>query len=205
MRIGVFGGTFDPIHNGHLALVDAALRHFGLDRVLLMPGHVTPFKQDSLVTSPEDRLAMVRLAARGNPRLEVSTLELDRGGVSYTVDTLEALRAQRPGDELWLLLGLDSLREFGRWRRARDILSLATVATLRRPGTTLPEGDLPGLDAADTALLRKNVADGDCPDISSSDIRRRIAAGLPLDGLLPEAVSAYIRRRGLYGCAPATP
>ncbi len=198
MKLGVFGGTFNPVHNGHLALAEAALCAFGLDRVLFVPGHVTPFKQDRPAAPDADRLAMLRLALQNRPRMDISTVELDRGGVSYTVDTLETLRATHPGDELWLLLGLDSLLSFGHWYRARDILDLATVATLLRPGSSLPDGPLAGFDTAQSDSLRAHVANGDCPDISSTEVRRRIAAGESTAGLLPDSVAEYIRAHGLY-------
>lgn len=198
MRIGLFGGTFNPVHNGHIALAEAALSAFSLDRILFMPGFITPFKQGQTLASPEDRLAMLRLATADNPRFEVSTLELGRGGVSYTVHTLEALRAARPDDDLWLLVGLDSLLSLGRWYRAHDILKLATVGTLLRPGTTLPEGDLPGFSSGETALLRTHIANGDCPDIASSAIRAALNEGQDVSTLLPCPVASYISSHKLY-------
>lgn len=205
MKLGIFGGTFNPVHNGHLALAEAALRAFGLDRVLFVPGFVTPFKQTQAIAPAADRLAMLRLAIGDRPNLDISTIELDRGGVSYTVDTLESLRTSRPDDEFWLLLGLDSLLSFGLWYRAHDILRLARVATLLRPGATLPPGNLAGFDAEETALLRARIASGDCPDISSTEIRRRIAAGESTSGLLPDAVADYIRAHRLYAAAETAP
>ena len=202
MKVGIYGGTFDPVHNGHLALAGAALGAFGLDQVLFVPGHVTPFKLNARIASDADRLAMLRLAVEGNPRFGVSTIELDRGGVSYTVDTLKALRAAHPDWELWLLVGSDSLLSLGHWHRAADIVRLASIGTLRRPGVPLPDR-LPGFPPDVSRRLLNHVADGDCPDIASSDIRRRIAAGDPLDGLLPPAVAEYIAQRHLYDEPPA--
>ena len=138
-KVGIFGGTFDPVHSGHVALAASALRAFSLDEVLLVPGHVTPFKIGARMASDADRLAMLRLAVAGNDRMHVSTIELDRGGVSYTVDTLESLRAVHPDWALWLLLGADSLLSLGRWHRAMDIVRLASVGTIHRPGFALPD------------------------------------------------------------------
>ena len=197
MKVGIFGGTFDPVHNGHLALAGAALAAFGLDRVLFVPGHVTPFKIDDRIASDADRLAMVRLATDGNPRFEVSSVEIDRGGISYTVDTLETLHASHPDWQLWLLLGSDSLLSLGRWHRASDIVQIARVGTLRRPDAPLPNR-LPGFSPDVSRELLANVADGDCPDISSSDLRQRIATGDSVEGLVPPAVAQYIARRNLY-------
>ena len=200
MKVGIYGGTFDPVHNGHLALAEAALAAFSLERVLFVPGHVTPFKIGVRTASAEDRLEMLRLAVAGRPHLGVSTIELDRGGVSYTVDTLEALRAAHPDWDLWFLLGADSLPALGRWHRGADIPRLANVGTLRRPGIALP-ARLDGFSPEVSRRLLANVADGDCPDISSSEVRRRAAAGESLEGLVPEAVAEYIARRGVYRAA----
>lgn len=199
MRVGLFGGTFDPVHRGHVALAEAALSAFMLDRVVLMPGYVTPFKQGRKVASAEDRLAMLQLAVAGHPKVEVSTLELERGGVSYTVDTLEALRALHPEDELWLLMGLDSLLSLGHWYRAHDIVRLATVATLLRPGAALPRGDFAGFSAEESAALREHIVDGHCPEISSTDVRAKLRASRTgeVPELAPE-VLAYIRAKRLY-------
>lgn len=201
MRVGIYGGTFNPVHNGHLALAEAALGAFALERVLFVPGHVTPFKIGVRVASDGDRLAMLRLAIAGRPAFGVSTVELDRGGVSYTVDTLECLRAAHPDWDLWLLLGADSLLSLGRWHRGADIPRLASVGTLRRPGVVLP-GRLDGFSPDVSRGLLANVADGDCPDISSSEVRRRARAGEPLAGLVPDAVAGYIVHHGVYGGAP---
>ena len=196
-KVGIFGGTFDPVHSGHVALASAALRAFSLDEILLIPGHVTPFKIDARTASDADRLAMLRLAIAGNARMSVSTIELDRGGVSYTVDTLEWLRAAHPDWDLWLLLGADSLLSLGRWHRAADIVRLASVGTIHRPGSTLPD-TLEGFPPDVSRRLLANVAEGDCPDVASTEIRRRAASGEPLDGLVPAAVADYIVRHGLY-------
>ena len=198
MKVGIYGGTFDPVHNGHLALAEAALGAFGLDRILFVPGHVTPFKIGARTASDADRLAMLRLALAGHARLDISTAELDRGGVSYTVDTLESFRAAHPDWELWFLLGADSLLSLGRWHRAGDIVRLASVGTVRRPGVALPAA-LEGFPPDVSARLLDNVVDGDCPDISSTDIRRCVETGRALSELVPAAVADYIVREGLYG------
>ena len=197
MRVGIYGGTFDPVHNGHIALAEAALGAFGLDRILFVPGHVTPFKIGFRTASDTDRLAMLRLALAGHPQFDISTVELDRGGVSYTVDTLEAFHAAHPEWELWFLLGADSLLSLGRWHRAGDIVRLAAVGTVRRPSVSLPP-TLEGFSPDVSRRLLANVVEGNCPDISSSDIRRCVEMRQTPAEFVPAGVADYIMRHGLY-------
>lgn len=190
MRIGILGGSFDPVHLGHVALAEAARTGLRLDRVLLVVAASQPLKPGGPAAPAEDRYAMARLAARGRPGLEASDLELRRPGPSYTVDTLREVRAGlAPGDVLFLLLGADALADLPRWRESAEIRRLAAVAGWRRPEAPPPDG-------ADVVL------EDEGPGISSTEIRRRAAAGLPLDGLVPGDVAAYIASRGLYR-APA--
>ena len=189
MRIGVLGGSFDPVHLGHLALAEAARDRLGLDRVILIPAASQPLKPGGAGASAEDRYAMVRLAVRGRPGLEASDLEIRRPGPSYTVETLRELRAGLPPETgIVLLLGADALADFPRWRSAELILRLSVVVAFRRPGFPEPSGASLAIDAA-------------LPDLSSTEVRRRAAAGLPLAGFVPDDVAAYLLRRGLYGPA----
>ena len=186
MRIGLLGGSFDPVHLGHLALAEASRDRLRLDRVLLVVAAAQPLKEAGAAAPAEDRYAMVRLAIRGMPGLEASDLELRRLPPSFTVDTLrEVRRLHPPGTEIFLLLGADALADLPRWRESGEVRSLATVVGCARPGFPAPEGTSVVLEAA-------------TPEISSSEIRRRVAAGKPLDGLVPDDVAAYIEERGLY-------
>lgn len=186
MRIGLLGGSFDPVHLGHLALAEAARDRLALDRVLLVVAAGQPLKPSGPSAPAEDRYAMVRLAVRGRPRLEASDMELLRPAPSYTVDTLREVRAEFPaGTEVLLLLGADALSDFPRWREFPAIRSLARVVACTRPGFPLPAG-------ADLLL------EAETPDVSSTGIRRRAAAGESLEGLVPEDVAVYIAERGLY-------
>lgn len=197
-RIGLLGGTFDPVHCGHLALAESALAAFGLDSVLFLPSAVTPHKRHRHVAAAEHRVEMLRLALAGRPRLEISRLELERGGVSYTVDTLAALRERHPDWDLWLLLGMDSLRELHFWHRVDDLLALCTVATLERPGIDRPLEDVPGFPPEVSRKLLQTVARGRPVAVSSSEIRARIAQGRPIGYLVPPSVEAYIQEHRLY-------
>jgi nicotinate-nucleotide adenylyltransferase len=182
--VGVFGGSFDPVHVGHLAIALAALESARLDRVMFVPARRSPLKERSPVASAEDRLAMLEAAIRGERRFALSRVELDRDGPSYTVDTLEALRDQ---GELHLILGSDALAELPRWRSPEHIRSLATILVARRPGA--PEPD-PRSGA--------RAFDAPCLDISSRELRSRAARGLSLRYLVPDEVWRHIERRGLY-------
>ncbi len=201
-RIGLFGGTFNPIHLGHMMVGRAAAEAFGLDAVWLMPCSVSPFKRGRTeLADGEDRLAMVRLAAAEDPLFAPCGLEVERGGVSYSYDTVAALRGRFPDDRFFFILGADSLRELSHWHRAADLVSLCTFITIERPGTderALAEGLAPFPEDIRERLLA-GVVKGRLCDISSSDVRRRIAEGESIRYLVCPAVEAYIRSRGLYG------
>ena len=199
MKLGLVGGTFDPIHLGHVAMAEAAADCAGLDRVLLLPASIPPHKAGASAPAP-DRLEMSRLAVRGRPRLEVSDLELRRPGPSYTVDTLEELAHQRSGDELYLVLGWDAARELASWREPERVQELARLVIVTRPGWTAPTAEdlrRAGIDPARTILC-----DAQTPDIEATQVRELVEAGGGLDGLLDPAVEAYIRRRRLYRVEP---
>jgi nicotinate-nucleotide adenylyltransferase len=195
LRLGLLGGTFDPIHNGHLAVADAAIACARLDRVLLIPSNQPPHRPPAL-GSVEDRLAMCRLAAEGHPRLEVSDVEARRSGPSYTLDTLEQLRRQRPDDSLFLILGWDAAREFGSWHRPEDVLALVEPVIVNRPGLQSPgevELRAAGLDPARTVVCPQRT-----PDARATQVREVAAQGGRLDRMVPPAVAEYIRAHALY-------
>ena len=188
-RLGVFGGTFDPVHVGHLVAAVNARHACALDRVLLVVANRPWQKQDRVVTPAEHRLTLVEAAVEGTPGLEASRLEIDRGGDTYTADTLEALAAEGRERELFLIVGADVAAELGSWRRVEAIRRLATLVVVSRPGA--PETDPgPGWRVArvDIPLL----------DLSGSDLRARAANGLPLDHLVPTGAIERIRALNLY-------
>lgn len=191
-RLGVYGGTFDPIHAGHLVMARGVVERCALDRLLFVPSARPPHKRGHAVAPPDDRYRMALLAARNDPRFEVSDLEINRPGLSYTVDTLEALREiYGAACAFHLVIGADSLLEIDTWHAPDRVFDLATVVTVPRPGK-----DLTGLDPR----WRDRVVTLQLPeiDISSTDIRRRAGAGLPISHLVPEEVAGYIEERGLY-------
>ncbi|MFZ0216570.1 MAG: nicotinate (nicotinamide) nucleotide adenylyltransferase [Candidatus Dormiibacterota bacterium] len=194
-RIGIVGGTFDPIHLGHVELAEAARRCARLDRVLLIPAGVPPHRHRP-VASDADRLAMCRLAVRHHPNLEASDRELRRGGPSYTLQTLVELQRAYPGAGLFLVLGWDAARDLPTWHEPQQVLRLATLVVLPRPGLAPPTAaDLreAGVDPARTLLCRPGT-----PDVGATDLRRRLRSGAEPDGLLDPAVLAYIREHHLY-------
>jgi nicotinate-nucleotide adenylyltransferase len=184
VRIGVFGGTFDPVHVGHLAIANAALESVPLDRVLFVPAKRAPLKEHGPVADAADRLRMLELAVTGEPRFGVSRVELDRDGPSYTVETLERLSGS---DDLFLILGSDAMANLPRWKDADRIARLATLTVAERPGAPERMGDSP-------------IVRFDAPrlDISSRELRARAARGLSLRYLVPEPVWKHIEARGLY-------
>jgi nicotinate-nucleotide adenylyltransferase len=198
VRVGVVGGTFDPIHLGHVALAEWAAACAGLDRVVLVPAGRPPHRGEA--TAPAaDRLEMSRLAAAGHPLLEVSDLELRREGPSYTADTLRELGARHPGAELFLVLGWDAARELRSWHRPDEVLRLARLVVVSRPGFPAPgpaDLEAAGIDPSRVVLCGEGT-----PEVESTDIRRLLEEGRSLDGLVDPAVEAYLRRHGLYGPA----
>jgi nicotinate-nucleotide adenylyltransferase len=198
--LGVFGGTFDPIHFAHLAVAQEAAETLGLERVLFVPAGQPPHKPNRVITAGQDRLAMVELAIAGNDRFGVDRLELDREGPSYTVDTLETLRTRSEAGEapaLTLILSSEAFRGFPTWREPRRILELACLAVAPREGYPLVSADLIDREIPE---FKERVAylEGPRMRLSASELRTRAAAGRTLRYLVPDAVAAYIDDHALY-------
>lgn len=201
-RIGVLGGTFDPPHYGHLAIAEEARCALALERVLVVPAGRPPHKPGKPITPAAHRVAMLELAIAGNPALILSRADLDRPGPSYTAGLLERLRGEW-GDEteLYFVVGMDSLRDFLTWKHPARILALARMAAVGRPGC---QADLSAVETAiPGALARITVLEGPGLEIASSDLQRRVRAGLPIRYQTPDAVVKYIAQHGLYrGAVP---
>jgi nicotinate-nucleotide adenylyltransferase len=198
LRLGILGGTFDPIHYGHLVAAEECRVRLGLDVVLFVPAGQPPHKRGRVISPAEDRVEMVRLAIASNPGFQLSRIEVDRTGPSYTVDTLARLREEYgPAVQLYFVVGMDALSEILTWHHPARIVALCQVVAVTRPG-------FPGLDLADLEPeipeARQRITLLEVPElrISASDLRRRVAAGLPIRYQVPEPVEEYIRRRGLY-------
>jgi nicotinate-nucleotide adenylyltransferase len=203
MKIGILGGSFNPIHNGHLAMAEAARKAHGLDLVIFIPAGRPPHKRADLAT-PGERLEMVRKAIEGREGLLVSDIEVSRPGTTYTVDTLEELRRRYPGDELFFIIGADSVPELKGWKSPARILELARIITVNRPGSKAhfrPE-DFPQAPREALARLESDrISMPPCPQ-ESRRIRERVRSGKPIDRDVPPEVAAYILAKGLYRDLP---
>jgi len=189
VRIGLLGGSFDPPHNGHLLAAGDAFEALALERLVFIPAAVQPLKAHHDAAGPEHRLAMVRLLVEGDPRFAVDPIEIDRGGLSYTVDTLSAVAAASPSAELFWLVGADVVRSFPQWREPRRITELATVVVLER---TDAAPDLSSIRGSPRSIPTRRI------DISSTEVRRRVRAGKSIRGFVPDAVADYIAAERLY-------
>ena len=189
-RVGIFGGTFDPVHNAHVALARTALDALQLDELRWVPAG-QPWQKARVISPSAQREAMLRLAMGDEPRYVLDRIELERSGPSYTLDTVRALQRQRPGNEWFLVIGADQYATLHTWAHWRTLLGLVTLAVAARPGETPPVH-------AEVAALAHRAVPLAMMDISSTDIRARVAAGLPVDRLVPDAVARYIDQQALY-------
>lgn len=204
LKIGILGGTFDPIHEGHLLIAESARVCLHLDKVIFIPAGRPWLKSDRRVTSPRHRLAMVELATRDNPHFEVSDIEIERPGPTYTVDTLSELRrSMAEGTELYLILGMDSIRELVRWHRPDLIFEMCIVVAVSRPGVA--DVSIPDIEREFLSSTgRLKIIDGPMVDTSATEIRLHAGGNAPLCGL-PDSVREYIHEHALYTGRDATP
>ena len=197
MRLGIFGGTFDPPHLGHLLVAVDAIEALELDRMALVPAGAQPLKVGVVRASAAQRLEMVRRMVEGDSRFTVDPVEIDRGGLSYTVETLAEYAAREPDAERFFLVGADVAGSFDQWREPDRVLSLAQMVVLQRSPTEASAAPVTWPAAAGSAkpprLLRTRTI-----DISSTEIRERVRSGRSIRGFVPEAVADYIRTAGLY-------
>ncbi|QQS44861.1 MAG: nicotinate (nicotinamide) nucleotide adenylyltransferase [Acidobacteriota bacterium] len=211
MRTGVYGGTFDPIHNGHFRIAEALIEAFGLDRMLLVPAYVPPHKRGQRISSAYHRMAMLALATAASERIFVSTIELDAPSRPYTIETLGRLQGEYPGSRLFFVMGSDSFRDVVMWRDYERILTEYSVIVSVRPGAD-PEGTahLPeslrqrvvdlrgGRQPESLSIERIYLTDYVCVDVSSTAIREMVSRGQDAKSLMPPAVAGYIEKYELY-------
>ncbi len=191
MRIGIYGGTFNPMHIGHLIVIESVREQLQFDRLLFIPSANPPNKSDPSLAPASDRLQMARLGVEGNPDFEVSDIETNRGGISYTVDTLKSLSALYPRATLSLIIGADNLIEFQTWKSPNEIVDRAELVVMNRPGYAVQGAK------SELSRLAKHV---NVPQIgvSGTDIRRRVKLGRSIRYLVPRTIEEYIRQKGLY-------
>ncbi|HMO15341.1 MAG TPA: nicotinate-nucleotide adenylyltransferase [Pirellulaceae bacterium] len=204
MKIGIFGGSFDPIHYGHLILAEQCRDQANLDQVWFVPTSVSPFKSDGSKANAKHRVEMLQLAIAGHDQFHVSTLEIDRGGKSYTVETLEEIQRGDAHHELFLFVGMDAFQSFRDWRNPQRILELATPMVFRRSGTTLDFQVLKQLCDENRALeIEAFQIDLPLIEISSTHIRESVHHGRSIRYMVPRAVELYIFTHRLYANTPA--
>ncbi len=189
LRIGIYGGSFDPVHYAHLLVAQAAMEELRLDRLIFVPAAQSPFKPDAKPAPAKERLRLLRLALAGHPEYELDEAEIQRGGVSYTIDTVRELRERNPGAELFYLVGADHAATLPKWKAADELANLIQFVAVPRPG--LPAVEWP-------APFRGVALKGFPLGVSSSEIRARVRAGLRIDLLVPGAVAEAIANNRLY-------
>lgn len=201
MRLGIFGGTFDPVHFGHLALAEECLAVAGLDEVWLVPAASPPHKGGKKLSRFDQRKEMLELAIAGNEKFKVEPMEADRPGPSFTIDTLEEIQKRRPNDELFLIIGGDSALEFSTWKDPAKIASLATIIVRIRPGVIMPtEEEFISQLGKELGVPPKVIFVSGPPylDVSSSLLKERVSNNKSIRYLLPRAVEVYIQQKKLY-------
>lgn len=198
MRVGVLGGTFDPVHLGHLIIAEEAQNKLGLSEVIFIPAGDPWLKAGSNITDGKIRLNMLRMALEGNPSFSIDTQEIDRPGPSFTVDTIINLsRRLKPGSEIYFIIGLDALADLAKWKNPRQLADICYFATMKRPGYTAL--DVKALDTSIPKVSERiHILDNIQVDISSSNIRQRICSGLSIRYLVPAGIKEYIESMNLY-------
>jgi nicotinate-nucleotide adenylyltransferase len=189
MKIGLFGGSFDPVHLGHLLVAQAAVEELGLDKLFFIPAAQSPFKSENKIAPAEIRLKLLRLALVGKTNCEIDGQEIKRGGISYTIETLRDYAKKFPAAKLFYLIGADNISKLNEWREANELAKLAEFVAVPRPGGTLAEFPKP---------FRGRILKGFPLEISSSQIRARVKANLPIENLVPPFVADAIHAAKLY-------
>ena len=199
-RIGIFGGSFDPIHIGHLLLAELCAESLELDQVRFLIANVSPFKTDNQPASNKERTEMVKLAIGGNPKFELDTREIDRGGVSYTIDSVRSIVAENRDSKLFLLMGADAIIDIAKWREPSELFKLVTPCVISRGGVGEPQWDVlePFIDATRLAEIVKAKVIAPQVEISSHDLRERVKRGKSIRYQVLPAVEIFIRENGLY-------
>ena len=198
MKVGILGGTFDPVHFGHLDIATQALKELSLDELIIVPVNLQPFKLDVPVTIGSHRVEMLKLAFEGMERLKISDYELNKDEVSYTINTLNEFKKKYAGSEIWFLLGTDALLKIELWKNAKELLTQFNLVVGSRLGYKEEELDRQISHLEQTYMTRIHKITNKRLNISSTEIKKRIRQGKPLDKLVPLAVERYINQHALY-------
>jgi nicotinate-nucleotide adenylyltransferase len=200
VKIGIYGGSFDPVHLGHLLVAETVRDQLKLDQVLFIPAAQSPLKQGNIPTSAKNRVEMLRLAIGAHPAFEIDEREIQRGGISYTIETVRSLQSERPDATWFLLMGADSLRDFDKWKEPRELCRLTTPVVVARGGEPAPNLDrfAEFTDSERVEAIKHSTVTMPQLEISSRDIRRRVNEGRSIRYLVTAAVEAYIKNEGLY-------
>jgi len=198
VKIGLYGGSFDPVHFGHLIVAQESYERFGLDRVIFIPAAQSPLKPGAVSASAADRLAMVRAAIEDDPRFAVSDIELRRGGMSYTLDTVKELKSRYPGDTFYWIIGADQAARLPEWHAIEQLAEVLEFIAVDRPGS-------PPLAPASVPGLRVHRLESRLIDISSTELRERARRGLPLQHFIPHKALVYLKAHCLYRENPSSP
>jgi nicotinate-nucleotide adenylyltransferase len=200
MRIGIFGGSFDPIHNGHLLLAELCCESLGLDQVRFLVANVSPFKTDRMPASNKERCEMVKLAIGGNPKFMVDTREIDRGGVSYTIDSVRSIADEYPDSQLFLLMGADAIVDIANWKEPAELFRLLTPCVISRGGVGEPKWDVlkPYVDSKTLSEIQSAKVAAPQVEISSYDLRQRVKLGKSIRYQVPRSIEMFIQERKLY-------
>lgn len=200
MRVAIFGGSFDPVHFGHLWMAELSREAMNLDEVIFVPTATSPLKPHGPVASNEQRLAMLRLALSGHPQMRIDTREIDRGGTSYTIDTVRSLQAERPDVDWFLLVGTDAFNSLDRWKDPEILLRIITPVVLRRGGDEAPNWELMQKMVGTERAKEIEAAAIMIPmiELSSAELRARVKAGMSIRYRVPRPVEAYIEAESLY-------
>lgn len=197
MKVGILGGTFDPIHIGHLIIAEEARYQLGLDRVVFLPAGKPYFKKDRIISNADDRLEMIKLGIKDNPLFDVSDLELRRDGPTYSIESIPKLKEQYGGAELYFLIGLDALADIHKWKYPQELIEMCQIVGVTRPGYA--DFDWSEIDKdIDDASKRIKIIEVSRIGVSSTDIRMMAANGIPIRYLVPDAVVRYVEEHGLY-------
>ncbi len=203
MRIGIYGGSFDPVHTGHLLVAETVRDQLKLDKVLWIPAFQSPLKPDGKPTDSKDRIEMLKLAIGGHPQFEIDTREIERGGLSYTVDTIRSLQADQPGHAWFLIMGADSLIDLERWKEPTELCRLTIPVVVARGGMQPPDFNhfAKFVPKERLAIIQDHRITMPELEISSRDLRKRIAQGQSIRYQVPASVEAYIHSKQLYRSA----